>query len=384
MSSYRTLIISVVIFLFGVGVTAVIFTTEPEASRTGAVKETAMLVDVEQVENGNFRPVLNAMGTVQASQDIMLSPRVEGQVIEISEDFVPGSFVEKGQMLLKIDPSDYETEQRLRQAELEQAEADLMIEMGRQRSAQREYQIYGDTLSEVNKKLLLREPQLKTARAAVQSARTAFEQAKTNLERTVIRAPFDAQILSRTVNVGSQVSPGITLARLTGINTYWIEATIPVSKISQLQFSDQSDAEEASEVEIRNKSAWGENKFRIGYLKSLIGSLEGQTRLARVLIEVPDPLSLSSGDKPSLLIGSFVQTNIFARELQNVFRIRKDLLREDNTLWLMEEGRLKIQQVDVAFRDVEYAYITSGIDSDARLVTTNLSTVNEGVPLRLN
>jgi len=384
MSSYRTLIISVVIFLVGVGVTAVIFSTEPEASRTGAVKESAMLVEVEQVENGNFRPVLSAMGTVQASQDIMLSPRVEGQVVEISEDFVPGSFVEKGQMLLKIDPSDYEIELNLRQAELEQAEANLMIEMGRQRSAEREYQIYGDTLSEFNKRLLLREPQLKTARVAVQSARTALEQAKTNLDRTVIRAPFDAQILSRTVNVGSQVSPGITLARITGISTYWIEATVPVSKISQLQFSDETGLANASEVEIRNKSAWGSDEHRTGYLKSLIGSLEAQTRLARVLIEVPDPLSLSSGEEPRLLIGSFVQTDIFGRELRNVFRMPKDMLREDDTLWLMEDGRLSIKQVEVAFRDAEYAYVSGGINSGARVVTTNLSTVTEGVPLRLN
>lgn len=379
----RTLLICFIILLVGSGITALIFSTEPTASRAGATQETAMLVDVIEVRRDTYQPTIEVTGTVEPARDIILSSRVSGEIIKRSESFTPGGYVRKGEILLQIDPADYENALRQRKNELRQATADLRIEMGRQRAAQKEYDAYGDTLTEENKALVLRQPQLDAVQSQVESARTAVDQAELELKRTTIRAPFDAHIISRNVNIGSQVAAGADLGRLVGLDAYWVEATVPLSKLRWLTFPDEEGPR--SEVTIRDRAAWGAGEVREGYLYKLIGSLEEQTRLARVLVTVPDPHGYQTGntDLPTLMIGSFVETNIKGEELDDVIRLNRDYIRQNDTVWVMEEGKLSIRDVQIVVRDAQYAYISSGLSEQDQVVTTNLSTVTEGAPLRL-
>lgn len=380
----KTLLISVIILLSGGAVTALIFTTEPEASRSGATQETAMLVDVIELKRGSYQPSIEALGTVMASQDIVLSPRVSGQIIERSKEFTPGGFVREGDTLLQIDPADYENILQQRRSELQQAMADLNLEMGRQEAARREYELYGDTLSEKNKARVLRQPQLESVKATVSAARAAVNRAEMDLNRTTITAPFDAHIINRNVNIGSQVAPGENLGRLVGLDTYWVEAAVPLSKLRWLNIQNSSNAA-GSEVRIRNRTAWQDNEYRSGNLFKMVGSIEEQTRMARVLIEIPDPMANreENAGLPSLIIGSFVEAQIRGSELSDVIRLNRDYIRSDDTVWIMEDGKLQIRDVNIIMRDAQYAYITEGLNESDKVVTTNLSTVTDGAPLRL-
>jgi len=383
MDTKKTLLISLGILVVGAAVTLLIFSTEPEATRSGAVKETAMLVDVVEVERDDYTPAISAMGTVEPSQDIILSPRVEGEIIELSENFTPGGYVKKGEVLLQIDPADYQNILQQRRSELEQAQTDLTIEMGRQNVAREDYQLLDDSLTNENIALVLREPQLNAARARVQSARAAVEQAELNLERTTIKAPFNAYILSRNANVGSQVSPGDNLARLVGLDSYWVEATLPLNQLRWVEIPENGNG--GSPVTIRNRTAWEEGEHRKGSLFRLVGALENETRMARVLVNVPDPHGYQSGntDMPRLMIGSFVETNIQARKLEKVVRVNRDYIRQNDTVWVMENDTLRIRNANIIFRDANYAYITEGLEDGEQVVTTNLTTVVDGSPLRL-
>lgn len=383
MNRRTTLLVCLAILLGGGAVTALIFTTEPTAERSGATRETAMLVDVIGVERDTFQPTIEAMGTVEPSQEIVLSPRVGGQVIRRAPSFTPGGYVQEGDVLLQIDPADYENALQQRRSALSQAVTDLKLEMGRQEVAQQDYQLIGDTLAGTNKALVLREPQLRAARSDVESARAAVDQAQLNLERTTVQAPFDAHILSRNVSVGSQAAPGDNLGRLVGRDTYWVEATVPLSKLRRLTFP--GDGGQGSKVRIRNRTAWDEGVYREGRLHRLVGALEEQTRMARVLITVPDPHAYQAGHAglPPLIIGSYVEAQIQAEALNNVIRLNRDYVRDDDTVWVMEDGRLRIRDVDTAFRDARYAYIEDGLEAQDNVVTTNLSTVSDGVRLRL-
>jgi RND family efflux transporter MFP subunit len=372
-----------VLLILGVAAGLIIWTysSEPEARREGATKQTAMLVDIQTVRRGDFMPRIAGLGTVEAAQDIILSPRIEGRIIGISENFLPGGFVAEGEVLVQIDPSDYQNTVQQRESELQQATSDLDIEMGRRNVAKKEYELLKQELTDENRQLVLREPQLAAARASVLSAQAAVNQAKLELERTSIEAPFNAQILTRNANVGSQVEPGMGLARLIGIDEYWVIVTVPVAKLDQIAFPQ--DAEEGAPVRIRNRRAWPEDTYRQGRIKRLIGALDDQTRLARVLVSVRDPLVLKKGTKgPKLIVGTIVQAEIEGRPLQNVFRIKRDYLREDNTLWVKQDGKLEIRGAAVVFKDKQYAYISEGLKDGDQLVTSNLATVAQGVPLR--
>lgn len=383
MNRKKTLIICLAILLTGAAVTLLIFSTEPEATRTGATKETAMLVEVTTVERDHFTPSIRAVGTVQPSQDIVLSPRVGGEIVEMSDNFTPGGFVEKGDLLLQIDPADFENILQQRKSDLQQAQTELEIEMGRQNVARQDYEILDESLTNENRSLVLREPQLNAARANVLSAEAAVAQAELDLQRAAIRTPFNAYILSRNASLGSQVSPGDNLARLVGLDTYWVETTLPVSHLRWIDIPQNGN--EGSPVTIKNRTAWGESEQREGFLFRLVGALENETRLARVLIKVPDPhayLEENEG-QPRLMIGSFVETIIQAEQLENVVRLNRDFLRQNNTVWVMENDTLRIRETDILFQDSEYAYITEGLKDGDRIVTTNLATVVDGSPLRL-
>lgn len=383
MSRKKTILISLGVLLAGAAIILLIFNTEPEATRSGATKESAMLVNTIQVERNNFTPTISAMGTVVPSQDIILSPRVSGEIIELSENFTPGGYVEQGEMLMQIDPADYRNTLQQRESELQQARTDLEIEMGRQNVARQDYEILDDSLTNENRALVLREPQLNAARSDVQSAEAAVEQAQLNLQRTTIRAPFDAYILSRNVNVGSQVASGDNLARLVGLETYWVEATVPLSSLRWIDIPQNGDT--GSDVIIRNRTVWDEGESRKGSIFRLVGTLTDQTRLARVLVEVPDPHGYlqENTDQPRLMIGSFVEANIQAQELENVVRLSRDYVRQNDTIWVNENDTLRIRTADILFRDANYAYITDGLEDGEQVVTTNLTTVVDGSPLRL-
>ena len=377
----KTLLICLAILLIAVAATYLIFSTEPTAQRQGATKQTAMLVDVIKSKRGNYQPTIVVTGTVQPAEDIMLSPRISGEIVQRASSFVPGGYVKKGEMLLQIDPSDYKNTLALRKSDLSQARADLKLEQGRQDVARTDYQLINDTLPANNQALVLRQPQLDAAQARVDAAEAAIQQAELQLERTTIRAPFDAHILSRNANLGSQVAPGTNLGRLVGLDEYWVMLTVPQSQLRWLTLPSGND--KGSEVKIYNRNAWPEGAYRTGYLYRLMGALEGQTRLARVLVRVPDPLAYQNDALPPLMIGAFVEANIKAAELKDVVRLKRDYVRDDEKVWVMQDSILRIQEVDIVFRDAKYAYIKGGLSGQEQIVTTNLSTVVDGAKLRL-
>lgn len=379
-----TLLICVLILLLAAGTVAAIFSTEPKAERSSATKQTAMLVEVTGVDHGTFRPTVTAMGTVRPEQEIVLSPRVSGEIVSISDSFTPGGFVQQGEILLQIDPADYEATLLERRSELRQVSAELEMELGHQELARQDYEELEGTISSEYKTLVLREPQLDTARAQVEAAQAAVRRAELDLERTRIRAPFAAHILTREANVGSQVAPGESLGHLVGIKSYWVEATVPVANLRWIDFP-RNGRDTGSPVRIRNRTAWPEDLFRMGRVHSLVGALENETRMARVLLTVPDPLAHEpeSAGQPPLMIGSYVEARIEGTPIENVVRMDRDYLRQNDTVWINENGVLKIKELDIAFRDEKFTYIRNGLGSDDLVVTTNLATVIEGASLRL-
>ena len=376
-----TVLVALMILAAAAALILWIRSSEPEARRTGATRQTAMLVDVREVARGDFSPQITGLGTVEAAQDIVLRPRVSGRVLEVSGSFLPGGFVARGEPLLVIDPADYRNTVEQRRSALRQARSELDLERGRGDVAQKEYELLDTELADEDRDLVLREPQLQAARAAVRSARAALDQAELELARTRIAAPFNAQVLTRNANIGSQVQPGQDLGRLVGIDEYWVIVAVPVSKLDRIAFP--ADGTGGAPVRVRNRAAWPEGAYREGRVGRLIGALDAETRLARVLVTVKDPLARGEGAAgPGMILGSIVQARIEGRELEDVVRIERDHLRQDDTVWVMQEGALAIRDAEVVFKDSRYAYLSAGLETGDHLVVSNLATVAEGAPLR--
>ena len=373
----------VVLLLLGgaVGASYLIFESEPTAQQESTTKRTAALVEVMAVQRGRFTPRLSVLGVVEPAKELSLSPRVSGEVIELEKGLIPRGIVQQNEPLLRIDPVDFEQEVITRRSQLQQVEAELRIEQGQQEIARREFELLGEDLDPANRSLVLREPQIESIRARILAAEAALRRAELDLERTRINAPFDAQVLSRSVHIGSQVSTGEELAHLVGVDEYWVIATLALKDIRWIDF-EGSDSEGAR-VHIRQSTSWPVGVQREGRVGQLIGSVDQSTRLGRVLVKVPDPLGRES-DSPPLILGTIVQVEIEASPLEDVVRLDRAYLRQDNTLWIMSpDNQLQLRRVEVLFADARFAYIGDGGEEGEFIVTTSLATVVDGLPLRL-
>lgn len=379
----KTVIVSLLIVLIGAALIWLTFKTEPTATRKDAARETAMLVDIQTVNRGQYTPTVETMGQVMPAREINLGSRVSGEVIHQADAFTPGRRVDKGKELLRIDPADYEATLLQRRSELQQAQADLALEKGQQAVARREFELLGEDIEAVNAALILRKPQLEQAKARVAITEAALKQAELSLTRTRIHAPFPAQILSREVTLGSQVNTGQALGRLVGTGQYWVEATVPLSKLRWLTFNANSDSP-GTPVTVHHDTVWPEGQSREGRLTQLVGELDGNARMARVLITIDDPLALEqSAGQPPMILGAFVRAEIQGQPLEDVVRLERRLIRRNDTVWVMEDRKLVIRDVEIAFRDQDYAYIRTGLEDGDKVITNELSSVVSGARLRL-
>jgi RND family efflux transporter MFP subunit len=376
-----TLAVCILLVVAAIGLTWLIKTTEPSAQRLEATRRTPMLVKTTKAEFGDFSPKIVVMGAVRAKNDIQLSPRISGEVTRLSPNFEPGRRVRQGEVLLEIDPMDYQNVVAQRRAELHQAKAAFDVERGYQRVAQQDYELLGDDIPEDERALALRQPQLAVAKAAVEAAQAALDQAQLDLDRAQVRAPFDAQVITREVAVGSQVSSSSAIARLVGTDAYWVTATVPLEKLHLIQFAGEDS--EGSTAEVRNLVAWRTGQYRLGTVDQLIGALDSTTRLARVNVEIENPLARGLEDNaPPLLLDSLLEVTILGKPIEGVYRLDRGHLRQNDTVWLKVDNELRINPVTVVFRDAKYAYISEGIEHASEIVTSSLSSIVEGAALR--
>lgn len=374
------IVVPLVILAAGFAAAWALLESRPQAVRKPKERQ-ARLVETVTAVRAAHETVVEAMGTVLPARRIELRPQVAGEVIEVAAEFEPGGRFAAGDVLAAIDPRDYELAERQRAAELAEAEAQLALEMGNQEVARRESELLGDLVAEGRLDLVLRKPQLDTARARVDAARAALDVARLALERTRIRAPFAGVVEARHVVVGSRVDAATVLASLVASDEFWIEVAVPARDLRWLSLPDVP-APRGSAARIEDATAWGEGVFRRGFVTRRLVDLEPEGRLARLLVAVPDPLGAGDTGAPPLLLGSFVRVALLGRTVEGVV-IDRRVLRDGDSVWVMDdEDRLAIRRVEVGFRGREQAVVTAGLQGGERLVASDLSTPVEGMPLR--
>ncbi len=379
------ILLPVVVLAAGVFIVLWMMETKPQAKPRPQARNAA-LVEVQRVEYGPQRTQVDAMGTVVAARQVELKPQVSGEILTLSDNLVPGGYFRTGETLLRIDPTDYRLTVRQLASEVAQIESDLQLEQGNQLIAQKEYELLGQPVTEAELSLILRQPQLDSLRASLEAAQVKLEQAKVDLARTEISAPFNAVVQTREVNVGSRVGESTALATLVGTDEYWVEVSVPVSQLRWIKIP-QAKGEVGSLVKIFDNAAWGAEAYREGRVIRLAAGLETQGRMARLLVQVKDPLALSAGSlgKPRLLIDSYVQVQIEGLALPSAVALDRSLLRDGDNLWLLDDqGRLEIRPVSVAFKGRDQALITAGVAPGEQLVTSDLAAPVAGMALRVS
>lgn len=329
-----------------------------------------------------------AMGNVIASQSVNLNARVSGMVISVSENFIEGGFLKKGEPIVQIDPTDFQLAVRQRKSELTKAEFDLKMEMGQQAIARREFELLGSELGPQAKELVLRKPHLSAAKAALDSAKAALEQADLDLSRTRPVAPFNAIVTARNANIGSWISTfstGTPLVKLVATDTFWIDVSLPMDKLRWIAIPG-INSEQGSPVKITYEQAWGPEAYRTGRVKRLKAEVEAEGRMAKLIVEVDDPLSLqaTNANKPPLMLGTLVRVEIAGKRLTNVISLPDSAQHDGKLLWLMTDRQtLDIIEVEPVWSEQRHIYLNADqLPENARIITSDLATPVQGMRLR--
>jgi RND family efflux transporter MFP subunit len=297
---------------------------------------------------------------------------------------VPGGFFTKDETLVTIDPIDYKLAIMRLQSEVAKAQNDLELEMGNQRIARKEYEILGQEVTKIEKKLMLRDPQLGITKATLQGVKATLAQAELNLKRTQVHAPFNGVVLSRSVNFGTRVTESTILARLVGTDEFWLKLAIPTDQLRWIIFP--KGGREGSKVRIFLQAEENGGSIRTGRVIRLAADVEDKGRMAAVYVAVKDPLCQlpENSDKPKFLLGSFVRAEIEGTELSSVVPINRDYLRENNSIWLMkDDNTLEIREVNIVAKTKDQVLVGSGLENGELLIVSGLSSPVAGSPVQL-
>jgi RND family efflux transporter MFP subunit len=382
--TFLKVIIPVIVIITGAAVMAGLFLSRTEPKKE-VKKARGILVKTVDAEKQEKVIVIKGNGTVKASQEVSVIPQVSGRVAYISPELVVGGHFKKDDILFKIEDIDYVLDLDKAKAARANAEYELATIESRASIARSEWErLKLDEKAEPNP-LVLYEPQLASAGAALASANAAVEQVELALERTKVKAPFNSRVKSENIDIGQYVKSGNSTAVLTGTDT--VEINVPLSS-EDLHWLDVpfhgrelNGPDAAVSVKIAGKSyEWQ------GHVLRSTGEVDPKSRMMEIVVEIKDPYSLNENNgsgSPALVIGTFVDVKIKGRTLKDVFVVPRITFRDNSTVWIMDKNNvLQIRSVTTARIERDNVIISKGLDDGDRIVLTNISGAANGIKLR--
>ena len=310
-----------------------------------------------------------------------MEPQVEGRVVWVHPDLASGAAFDEGEVLARIDPTDFQL--AVRQAEAALAQAQVAEEKARANAeiARAEWQAVTTRLTgeiwelAVPNPLVLHEPQLREAGANVAAAEAALDLSRLDLERTEIRAPFDCRVRVQSISVGKLIGPGTSIAELFATDLLEVEVGLPQADLAWFEIPGAAAL-------VTLDLGESQHHWR-GTVVRQVGVLDDVGRLARVIIELPNPYSGATPGRPLLSLGSFVAAEIDGLLLRDVIAVPRTVLRADNTVWVANSSRqLEIRSVTVARLGEATALIDGGLGPGEQVVLTNLQGAIPGMVLQ--
>jgi len=380
----RILHFGFMVILLGLGVAGFLALTasKPQLKRTKPPTPMPM-VRVSPIKTGPQAVTVRGEGTVRPLREIQLVPQVNGKVVFASPVLVNGGEFKKGETLLRIDPLDYQLAVTLAQARIKDSESRLRVAEQEAAAAKEEWRLlYQDkgVESEDPTALAAKEPQLAAAKAKLAADRADLRKARLNLERTELKAPFNGRVSEENVDIGQYVSSAKPLATL--FSTEAAEIVVPFDDEALFWFHVPGFTPgngAGSPVKVLARIAGRELTWS-GEVVRAEGKLDGRTRMVQVVVRVQKPYAR----KPPLAAGLFAAVEIQGRTLENAAVIPRAALRDNNTVWVVDDtGQLVFRRVDVARLGTNQAILRSGLADGEMVVTSGLKVVTDGMKVRI-
>tara|TARA_R110000868_G_scaffold259361_9_gene517440 strand:- start:42907 stop:44025 length:1119 start_codon:yes stop_codon:yes gene_type:complete len=312
-------------------------------------------ITTQNIQPSTFASFVRVVGTVETSNDIMISAEVSGRVTSYS--LKEGDLVRKGQTIVKIDDSKLKQEK----ARLEAITSQTKENYERLKKVYEEDGI-GSEIDYLN------------AKYAYEQSNSSLESIKVDLANTSIKAPFNGTVESKSVEVGEMVSPGMPVVRIIGSDDYIISAGVPARYSDVIKSGD--DVEVWFDTQLSDTL-----KGKISFAG---GSINPQNRTFRIEIDLPKKenqykvdmianLRLKTNQQEGVLVIS--EEFVYSKESGYVVYI---LNRDDEGNEIAEE---RIVSLGLSYKtDV---IIENGLVAGDQLITLGSAFLDDGMRVTL-
>jgi len=381
-SSTLTGIVIVVVMIVGI---ILMFASKPQPPKKPVqVKMPLVEVLAPQAEAHQF--MVESHGVVMPRTETSLVSEVSGQVESVSDKFFAGGYFEKGEVLLQIDPTDYQVGVEQAKARLISAQAQYAQEKARAEQAQKEWDLSGRSRSKAPA-LALREPFLLEAEANVQSAEADLKKAQQKLARTTIRAPYAGMVKEKRADVGQYVSVGTSLG--VTFATDYAEVRLPLTDedlaFVNLPSWSHNDSSQYPLVDLSTTYA-GQERHWQGRLVRMEGVVDQTSRVHYAVVRVDDPYAMQQQTQHPvpLKVGTFVTAHINGIEYDNVVKIPREAFRDlEKVLVSDTKNELHIRSLSIVRAENDFVYVKEGLQDGDQIVLTSIESPIEGMKLRI-
>lgn len=367
------------IVVAAIGAFAVLYLTRPETPAR-PVTERVWAVEAVSATPADIQPLRRFYGRVVAGREADLRAEVSGKIVEIGPAFVDGGVIAAGDVLVRVDPFEYEAAVREIDADLKGARGQHagdkeQVELLRREVSRRE-RLKGrgagseKALDDARYQLSQAEQRLIERTNRIERLEVALARARRSLEDTRIVAPFDGFLVGATTAVGKYVRQGDSLGK--AIDAARLEVRFLVSNADYEDFlSNGRYKDRVARVE------WSGRTF-----EAVLDRVEGEVRAASGGVEILARF-IGTDSATSLRPGAFVEVSVPGPRYAGVVRIPEVALYGGDTVYRIVDDRLDAVRVDVAGRDGRDVFIRGPFAPDDRIVVTRFPEAGPGLKVRV-
>jgi RND family efflux transporter MFP subunit len=380
------ILLPLLLLLLGIATAWAIIANRPQIVPDAPQKQVPV-VTVMQVKPETLRLNVMSQGVVTPRHEIDLIPEVAGKVIKLHPHFVAGGFFTHNEVLLEIDPRDYDYALVQAEAQISEARRQLAMEEAQAEQARNEWDALGEGSPTP---LAMRQPQLAEAKAKLKAAEANLMQARIKRSRCVLRAPFSGSVQSKTIGLGQVVQTGEKLARLYATDV--AEIRLPVAT-DQLAFVDlplgiegqdtHKKARLSPKVSLSAEFAGALHTWQ-GHIIRTEGKLDESTGVMTIVAEVTEPFK-PQGSRSPLLNGLFVQAEIQGKEFPAIFALPQIAVNAAHEVFVVDaKQQLHIQPVKLLRNEADRVLINGGLQAGDRVVLSGVQMPIEGMAVKVD
>lgn len=371
------------------------------------------LVSTVPVDVRSGSLLVRGTGTVRPAREIQLTAQVAGRLIEVSDALVSGGQFEAGEVLARIEPSDYRNAVQQAEAQVTQAKVQLLQAREQAGAARRDYERIQERTGDAPTpdstelgRLVFNEPQVAQAEANLESARATLNDARTRLERTTLEVPFKGRVRTKQADVGTYLTPGTPVATVYGTEVAEIVVSLPTHKAALIQnlWSAATQRQSLDLPATVSRSYGGQTFSWDGYVHRVEGAISEQTRTVDIVVRVDAPYEIDGGmevqsrmpeqpsraERPPLAVGSYVEVDIQGRREGTYHVVPRRAVHSRSpdqppTVWTAEGDSMLIKrEVELIQTVEERTYLAPTLASDAQIITTDLRVHSDSMKIRVS